>query len=312
MAKVVATHVLAGWRRVLHDLKDRVAMDILQLTTGSPKLHLGGLLPLHEASLVSGLAPADLLRAAAQGAMSLFIDPGVRPGFLVQLSDLDYDPESGGYDILPPELMPANAVADDHPGPVLIEPREVKALVAELIEGQGCKLLAFRPPGRPKVAYCPTGGLLVNVRGLQVRGSEVEALRAKLALKITPEQLAAAQREPRSGAVGAKGHLSVSAAINAFIDERSRRCAPDQARRIRAACELFVHLMGDMPVQTVTRNMLRLYRDKRLPLVPANESKSQRAGRQRRRRVEGERAGVRSACCGWRRCGRSSWRSSPS
>lgn len=273
VAKVVATHLLAGWRRVLHDLRDRAAMDILQLTTGSPKLHLGGLLPLHEASVACGLAPADLVRAAAQGAIGLFIDPGVRPGFFVQLRDLDYDPKSDGYDIPPPELMPSNAVAVDHPGAVQINPREVKLLLAELIDGQDCKLLTFMPPGRPQVAYCPAGGLPVNVRSLQVRGSEVEAVRARLALKITPEQLAAAQREPRSGAAGAKGHLTLTAAIDAFIDERSRRCAPDQARRIRAACELFVHLMGDMPVQAITRDMLRLYRDKKLPLVPANENK---------------------------------------
>ncbi len=124
---------------------------ILQLTTGSPELHLGGLLSLHEASVACGQSPADLVRAAAQGTIGLFID--------------------------------------------------------------------------------------------------------------------------RANAAEVKGHLRLTAAVNAYINERSRRCAPDQARRIRTACELFVYLIGDMPVQAVTRDLLREYRDKKLPLVPAKKNK---------------------------------------
>ena len=87
-ARVDRGHLLADWRLVLHDRNDRAAMDILQSTTDSPKLHLGGLLPLHEASVACGLAPAAYC-APPGSARSVCSSTGLRPGILLQVIDLD-------------------------------------------------------------------------------------------------------------------------------------------------------------------------------------------------------------------------------
>jgi integrase len=107
---------------------------------------------------------------------------------------------------------------------------------------------------------------------------EVEQLRLRLSARVTPEQLAAAtaantSADSSSTWTARKGRNLMSDAVDAFIADQSPSWARDHARRVRAACDLFVELSGDRPVVEVDRDHLRQYRDTLLPAVPARENK---------------------------------------
>ncbi|WBY04058.1 site-specific integrase [Ramlibacter tataouinensis] len=274
VAKVIAAAILASWRRSLHDFDFGTQVDILQLQAGSPLLQVAQYLSLAEASSAAGIDAASLLRAAAEGRLGLFIDPGLQAGFFLPRSAFEYDRLTGIYEVPAAAHVP-NAVPVEHPGVVQLYAADVAVIAGKLIDGQDCELVAFARPGNPNTAYCPTGGLRVNQSNLLMQSAQVETLRTTLAAGITDEQIEAAKQRARTLATpaSARGHVRLREAIDAYMDERSRRCAADQARRVRAACELLAELMGNLPLQEVTRDVLRQYRDHQLPRVPARENK---------------------------------------
>jgi integrase len=90
---------------------------------------------------------------------------------------------------------------------------------------------------------------------------------------VTPQQIERARSIGMPSPKRAAAHRRVSEAIDAFMRDRSRRCKPDQARRIAAGCDLFAELMDNPRLADVDRDMVRRYCDVVLPTVPANENK---------------------------------------
>lgn len=79
MAKVVASELLAAWRRKLWEI-ERLQLpaalmnydSILKLVDGSPVLRSGSYLPIEQAAAAMGLEVTDLLRQAADGHLHLY------------------------------------------------------------------------------------------------------------------------------------------------------------------------------------------------------------------------------------------------
>jgi hypothetical protein len=230
-AKVIATGALAVWRRALQELErgGSAQLDILQLTTGSPRLQMSGFLPLHEASAVSGIDQEALIRAAGDRRLALFVDPGARPGFIVPVAALDWDAETGGYDVPPGRHMPAEAVRVANPGIVQLSPGDVPLVTGDLVAGKDCELVAFTPLNQPAALYCPMNALAVSRRDLLLRTDQVERLRTALAGSVTREQIDAAKdRSQQATRTTAKEHLHVTDVLGDF-----RQIARVAVRRIR-------------------------------------------------------------------------------
>lgn len=84
IAKLVATVLLVDWRKQLHRLVcTTMSIDLLTLVEGAPALTFGGYLPISTATTLSGISEADLLRAAADGRLSLYCQVGQVTGYLV-------------------------------------------------------------------------------------------------------------------------------------------------------------------------------------------------------------------------------------
>lgn len=278
VAKIVGAELLALWRRRLFNL-DRTSqhMDLPRLIAGSPSLTHGGLLTLAQAAAASGLDEDDLLHAASDGRMGLFhLVAGIK-GHLVPFDALEpnldhYNGPGCDYLIPSPDDMPAEAWEMVFTGSLqLDEPTEV---AVTLLTGSSVVVALFEDPGSPGHAFVPDEAVRLERASVRVAAEQVEALRVVLRAKLTPEQLAqATNAHGASIASREKAQRSVSAAIDAYMRERAATCKADQARRIRAACELFVELIGDRPVGQVDRELLRRYRDDVLPTVPAAENR---------------------------------------
>lgn len=275
-AKLVGAAVICAWRRLLHELDGRPPVDLLQVSVGSPLLGTSTLIPLRTAAAASGLSEDELLGLAAAGEIGLHVLPGRYAGFVIPLAELDRDAETGGYDVPIPAYMPATAVRTEAPGPLALWRQEQEVVVQGLRERKpmGSAVLLLMP-GKPRVGFAPDPPMDLSKFELHVLPQEVEAQRQRLAALITPSQLealhAVAPAAPTPSPT--RKRRKASEAVAAYMDERGRQCSADQARRIRAACDLFVELSGDPWLDTVDRAALRNYRDHLLPTVPAHENK---------------------------------------
>jgi integrase len=273
LAKIVGAEILAGWRRQLLEFDSLANVDVVRVSIGSPVLGSGSILRLREAAAASGIDVDSLIRYATESRLKLYVAGGATPGYVVPYDDLDHDRELGGVDVPLPRHMPESAVATVQPGLLCVHPQDIDAVAADVLGGKECRLVLFDLPGRPGSRFVPTGGVKVDRDTLSVSAAEVEALRRVLASRITPEQLSHAKSSPAVLAANKNATRLTSNAVDAFMVERAKSCDPDQARRVRAACDLFVELMGDPRLCDLDRDQIRHYRDILLPTVPANENK---------------------------------------
>jgi integrase len=248
-------------------------MDVERLKAGSPALTLSSFLPLVDAGELSGLSEDRLLRLAAEGKLKLYFRSRGVDGHFVRLEDLELDdPATGTLDVPLPHLMPASAWAG--PAPQMLVLRNPKAVASELLGANSLELVFFGVAGRHDVGFAPDNAIKVTRGTIEVDTAEVDAVRSRLARAVTPTHVRLARTSRPTRASGnPKGDKCLSDAVTAYIGERSNRCAPDQARRIKGALDLFVELVGDRKLDEVDRDLIKEYRDKKLPMVPANENK---------------------------------------
>jgi len=250
-------------------------MNVIQLKLGSPALLGSGYLPLHEAAAASGLDVDSLLRHAIQNRLRIYFDPGYIQGVMVPLKDLerDFDELGGGMVVPTPTTMPESAEPNSRPGILIIHPDDAHGYGSELLAGRDVEVHLFALPGKPGTGFAPTNAARLTRETVSVSITEVEQLRRVLASSITPAQLADAQTARLTTVANAKATRKTSEALDAFMLERSKSCSDDQARRIRAACELFVEFEGNPRLCDIDRDQIRRFRDQKLPSVPANENK---------------------------------------
>jgi hypothetical protein len=160
LAKIVASEILAGWRRRLHDL-DRLhaGMDLEQITVGHPSLSGGGFLPLAEAAGASGLDEDALLRACGDGRLGLHFRASRVRGYVVAFDALDRQPTPEGGGLIVPDRahMPPSAVDSVESGilTVGLDAEDASDLAHALLRDGHIEVVMFRLPGRVGVGFVP-------------------------------------------------------------------------------------------------------------------------------------------------------------
>lgn len=295
IAKMVAGAQAAQWRQRFFD-SDRLLslantsqmhhQDILRISQGHPTLLGGGHLPLIHAASLSGVGATDLLRAAANGRLSLFVRVGFVRGYLLPFDDLNPDNPAMGRNrgvVIPTEdQMPAAATEHIGEGMLKVHTMDLPRVTTSALNGnEDVDFMIFEPPGQPDFVFIPNNTVRVKPETLEVAASEVELLRRSVSQLISPAQKAEAnalQKVALEGSkvkAGARAHEHLSTALDAFITNRVRHDVESESEitRIRNGCALLIELEGDLPLAEITSERLRHFRDQKLSRVPANENK---------------------------------------
>ncbi|MEJ5999932.1 site-specific integrase [Paucibacter soli] len=277
-AKVVASGLMAGWRRQLADIDGLSTnpMDIEQLVAGHPALSGGGYLPLRLAGEASGLDEHSLFAAVADGRLGLFLRCGGLPGCKLQEQELEVNHGPHADEVIVPSAaqMPHSA---NHPYYGLLRLRQHQAIASALIANETPTVVLFDIPDQPGWCFAPETPVVVKSAGLEVSALQVESLRRGYASKVTPLQIEVARAKPAAApsqsTLDQDAPTRASEAVERYMRVRALTCNDDQARRVRAALMLFVELEGDPKLADITARRMEVFRDDKLPMVPANENK---------------------------------------
>lgn len=288
VAVVVASEVLARWRRQLHDLGRLVASgapmdpaELLKIADGNPVLRAAGHVPLVAAGAASGLGVENLLRKAADGALNLFWRAAGVDGYLVAMTDLALGTPDEGVLIPTPDGMPSGAVRHRADGVLAVPADGARAIANILLRGvaEPAAIVALDAPGQPGWLFVPDDVVRVGRDDVEVLAAQVEALRTVAAANIDPAALKAAraaQRVEVRGGVQAGGKWAgtrFSKAVAEYCtrkDGLAQKLASASAReQRRRGLMLFSEFMGDPVLGKIDGDMLRAFRDDVLPLVPA-------------------------------------------
>lgn len=283
IAKLVAAVLLADWRRQLLQLESiPMTIDVLKIIEGSPVLAGDGWVSLSDAVSLSGIGKDQMLRAAADGKLTLFCRLSRVRGHKVAIKALELnDPSAGfagGVVIPPPELMPSTALETTQSGMMPVnDPQYVAAaILAECIAT--VDLVALDWPGEPGMIFVPEITLKIEVEKLELPTAEVESLRHRMALSVSKAAIDRARQVELAAVkgpavlLGKKGHKLFSEALESYATAPSGipgsvASAAEQKQKHRG-CSLFIELIGDMPVSDVSADHLRDFR-LRLKALPA-------------------------------------------
>jgi integrase len=295
VAKLVASELIAGWRRHLFEV-ERLSLfgstmtqeSILKIADGHPLLLAGGHLPLQQAAAAIGLSAHDLLRQAAEGRLGLYCRLQGEVGYQTPFWTFEPDdPELGTVLVPRTRHRPQEARIHRAFGIHRIPRNEVDAIVNELLKAGTASMLAFEVPsaGADDMAFVPETIYELSEERLEVSGIEVDAMRRKMAEAISPGALEAARQALRdrgtSAVPRAKSALSLRAAIEEYCSSRLPQSlsSAKEIARIRNGLLLLAEFEGDLPIGEISADTLRHFRDTHLPLMPAKENLARQAFR---------------------------------
>lgn len=284
IAKLVASALLVGWRRHLFNLDScYMPLDILKLIDGSPMLAVRGWISIAEATDLSGVDQAQLLRLAAQGRLQLSCNLLPTRGRVLPVAELEYEhPELGrdGGLVMPrPNERIENAVDTVLRGNLVIPSWEVKALANAILREalSTIEVLCFDVPNQSNSVFAPDTNVFVPVQALEVQTIQVEAIRKSIAGRLTPEQIKRtndAKAVPKhlvTSSLRIEDHM-YSEAVTAYVNEPSglpqNIVSPTEQRQRGNALRVFIEFMGDMPLGQITADTLRAFRDGPLKTIP--------------------------------------------
>jgi integrase len=190
--------------------------------------------------------------------------------------------QSGGHVVPSVQQMPLNAEEHMGEGMLAIPPIDLPSVTTAFLSGkEEVTLFAFELPSRPGLIFVPNEVVIVGLDKLEVMASEVEILRRSIKSLITPEQIDGAKTQYQAvlqdskTQAGKKSNERLSVALDAFVANRVRQDngLESEITRIRNGCDLLIEMEGDLTLAEVNADMLRLFRDKKLARVPANENK---------------------------------------
>lgn len=284
IARIVSGGMMAAWRRRFLELENLTLgldLDVLRVVNGSPILAgATGHLRLSEAAVASGLGETTILKHAAEGRLNLLHWAAGLTGHFIDLAELDenFDPctvNDVEYVLPSPSRMPREALEMSFSGVLQLSPPETPA--AMLLAGREVSTRFFLDPGSPGHGFILDEPITLNRFDIFVVSAQVEALRRRVAGLVTPDQFSAAQDKKQSAQPTAEQAVRsrpIQDSIEAFLADHAEPRGDEQTQRIRSACLLFLELMGqDLCGKDLDREVMRRFRDKELPRVPANENK---------------------------------------
>lgn len=290
VAKLLASELIAGWRRHLFEL-ERLSLkgssmtqeSIIKITDGHPLLLAGGHVPIAQAAAAIGLDSQTLLRQAAEGRLALYCRLQGESGYQAPFWSFEPDdPELGTVLIPRTRHRPSEARIHRAFG-IYRVPKDETASVANLLLTEGsASILAFEAQieGAELVAFVPEEIVELTEELVELSAVEVDALRRKMAEAISPAALDAARQSIRSGAPDAAASSKSSLLLSMGIDEYCRARLPQsissskEIGRIRNGLLLLAEFEGDLPIGRVSADTLRSFRDTHLARMPARENQA--------------------------------------
>lgn len=252
-----------------------------RLLAPAPLLWSGSTVTLAEAEAL-GLDSLQLLRVVAAGKVLLHCRMGPTLGHLVELDSLPNDPYTRGKEIPAPKFMPTDAVEISQAGLFpLTDSREIaNALLVDGVDGDVEIVAVQATAGR---WFVPTKTLRVPVKALEVSAKVMKTIRDHLASRISPAQIehktsgAASSHESGmstgSPVGGSKAKELFSTAVQKYCSDPDglpqKLASAREIRQRKNFLLMFAEFMGDFPINRITPDDLRQFRDVHLRAVPA-------------------------------------------
>lgn len=263
LAKIVAAELAAYWHRAIQALE---RMDISKVKAGSIKLLGEGYVALTDAAAALGSSPEALGRQLMARRAGFFVED--RNWFGWPVEDF-HDALQEGFD----ELGQRESIIDTNRlgGPTAkvhfnghLQLR-LKEDVLEVLQSSDpvgiCQFLL--PPSKNRGLVLDLPGQPITARRLLVRKLDVESLRLDLFTQlqsISPENKVA---EPASAMLAATtaedGGERFSAFMASYLEVKEPSWKPDQVRRRRDQRDIFLELMGDLPMAQIDRHTMRRF-----------------------------------------------------
>lgn len=264
IAKLVSASVLAHWREKFLTL-DRLMTDVKRLLEGSPLLSLDGHISVTSAAELSGLPTKDILKNALEGRWGLFYRSGGTWGHhsLKNASEVDID----DYGTPGNPSGPIDSAYDCVTGLQRVRALDMHAVVNGILSTGRAYVRIFES------SFVSEDVITLTSDNLEVDRDLVNALRAKLATLVTPEQRKSALR-PVDRSSSKAPNLKISSYLEKYLRAREEQgIKRDQLRQIRDAISLFIEVTKDPLSNDITKGIVEKYRDEFLPTAPSHEDK---------------------------------------
>lgn len=205
VGKLVASVLLAGWRRQLFEL-ERGRLDsekLLRMVEGSPELSGSGYVSVERVAALLGVEQHMLLRSVASGTLSLHCQLGAPgAGHVMPFDVLDpVDPlqgRSAGLVIPSAGALPEPHEPRSFARQVLRVPDSAEIATAALAEPDDVvSLVVLLAPSPAGWVFVPDQTLHVPAGQLMLDIAEVEALRQSMAASVDPQRIDYARAERR-------------------------------------------------------------------------------------------------------------------
>jgi integrase len=257
-------------------------LDIKKLVTGSPLLLTTGLISLEDAAPAIGLSVHSLFSEAKAKRIAVRIMANGWFGADVPSSELVLDNPAACtavYDI--GETLHGREMA-----PIFGE-LYVRSEELPLAEPDGMlnACIFYRDPARRRAVVVDFPGVSVATSNLLVERTDIEALRARLAARVTPAMLSAAPssvptishvdqiteavERGQMGPAYKHKNTHTSSMLAAYYAEKGPGWAPATLDKNKRMCGVFVDLMGDPTLSKINQEFVKSYRLK-LQGVPTN------------------------------------------
>lgn len=261
----------------------RLMIDAHKLVTGSPLLHMPGLISLADASTEVGLTVRQLFSELVGRRCALRIRADGWMGADVPRDELVSD------DPGEPALIDLGSTLDGRRQGAVFGELLLRHEAMSLVEGDVFHDCVFyRDAGRRQAVVMDLPGVMVALGALLAQRTDVEVVRIALASHVTPAMLEAAARTPAApsealdatavrelvrevhmGAAYEHREAPVSAMLNAYYADKGAGWSRATAEQNKRMCAVFVDLMADPALGTIDRSFIKSYRAK-LRGVPLN------------------------------------------
>lgn len=282
LASRLALAAAFEWKSEFHRL--HLMLDAQKLVAGSPLLLTSGLICLDDAAQAMGLATRDLFVQVRAKKLKLRVMADGWHGADVPRDELVRDDHTIKTLILDVgETLQGRRMAPVFGALYL----RLNALMLVSEDGLIQDCLFFRDPALRHAVVVDMPGVSVRIGALLVERTDVEALRAQLAAKVTPamlevarnlrpgpeasqaDQLIQAMERQFMGAAYLHKDEPVSVMLAAYYAEKGRGWSRATAEQNKRMCAVFVDLMADPRLSEIDRGFIRSYRA-RLRGVPLN------------------------------------------
>lgn len=261
LAKIVAAEMAAHWHKAIESL---ARMDVSKVRAGSIELLGNGFIALTDAATALGADPPQLAQRLADLGAHFYVVAKNWTGWAVANihEDLEHEEDDLGQVrvVISGQTLGGPAAQLRFSGRLRIRYTEEAIEAAQVADTGICQFLVW--PSRDRGFIVDFPGRPIGADLIEISKIDVENLRASLAHQLGP---AAVPPEPPTSQQ--KPKTLFSELTREYLARNSMAWKPDQLERRTDQCDAFKDLIGDLPLENITRIILRKFSDEiaRLP-----------------------------------------------